>query len=83
MVSEGRYVVDCSVDAFLTDSAGKVALARQSVDLYFKIELNLQKLVGRTVFVKIVFHDKIKNQSVSAVQKVNVEGGNKKVLDGI
>jgi len=47
----------------------------------FKIELNLQKLAARKVIVRIVLHDKIKNQSVSAARKV--EGGTKKMLDMI
>ncbi len=95
MVSADRYIVDCSVDAFLMDSGNKLVLGRQNVvkinrvsrspiiDLFFKIEINAQKLGNRNIIVKVVLHDKIKNQSVSAFHKINLEGGAKKTLDRI
>ncbi len=95
MVSADRYIVDCSVDAFLMDSGNKLVLGRQNVvkinrvsrspiiDLFFKIEINAQKLGNRNVILKVVLHDKIKNQSVSTFHKINLEGGAKKTLDRI
>ncbi len=95
MVSADRYIVDCSVDAFLMDSGNKLVLGRQNVvkinrvsrspiiDLFFKIEINAQKLGNRNIIVKVVLHDKIKNQSVSSFHKINLEGGAKKTLDKI
>jgi hypothetical protein len=95
LVSEGRYVIDCTVDAILMDLTGKPLLGKQNVvkmsrtsrspvmDLYFKIEINLQKLPARQVIAKIMLHDKVKNQSVTSTQRISVEGGSKKGLGDI
>ncbi len=95
MLSEGRYVIDCTVDAFLIDSMGRPLIGKENIvrinrvsrsplmDLYFKIEINAGKLPAGKMIAKIVLHDKIKNQSVSAVQRINVERGSKKGLDNI
>lgn len=95
MISEGRFIVDCSVDTLLMDSAGKLLLGKENVvkinrvsrspviDLFFKIELNLKKMATRKVIVKIVLHDKIKNQSVSVTRRISVEGRAKEMLDKI
>jgi hypothetical protein len=88
-VSGDRYVTDCMVDAVLLVPTGKPLLAKENVvkvsrtsrspvlDLYFKIEINVQKLAAKTLIAKIVLHDKIKNQSVTATQRMAVEGGSK------
>jgi hypothetical protein len=90
LVSGDRYVTDCTVDAVLLDPTGRPLLGKQNVvkmsrtsrspvmDLYFKIEINVQKLAAKTLIAKIVLHDKIKNQSVTATQRIAVEGGSKK-----
>jgi hypothetical protein len=90
LVSGDRYVTDCTVDAILMDLTGKPLLGKQNVvkmsrtsrspvmDLYFKIEINVQRLAAKTLIAKIVLHDKIKNQSVTATQRIAVEGGSKK-----
>jgi hypothetical protein len=74
---------------------GKPLLGRENVvkinrvsrspmmDLYFKIEVNAQKMAAKTFIVKIVLHDKIKNQSITATRRINVEGAVKKGLGNI
>jgi hypothetical protein len=95
MLSGERYVIDCAVDAFLMDSSGKLLLGKENMlkinrvsrspvmDLFFKVEINFQKLPARKMIAKIVLHDKIKNQSVTVTQKINLEGGSKKGQDSI
>ena len=77
------------------DSAGKTLLGKESIvkisrvsrspviDLFFKVEINFKTLPARKLFVKIVLHDKIKNQSVTATHRINVEAGANKPLDKI
>jgi len=95
MLSGERYVIDCAVDAFLMDSSGRPLLGKENMlkinrvsrspvmDLFFKVEINFQKLPARKLIAKIVLHDKIKNQSVTVTQKINLEGGSKKGQDSI
>ncbi|MBI5252132.1 MAG: hypothetical protein HY912_21770 [Desulfomonile tiedjei] len=95
MLSGDRYIIDCTIDAFLMDSSGKVLLSKENaiklsrvsrspvMDLLFKFEINLQKLATRSLILKIVMHDKIKNQSVSATRKINLDRSPKKMLDKI
>ncbi len=95
MVSGERYVIDCAVDAFLMDSSGRTLLGKENMlkinrvsrspvmDLFFKVEINFQKLPARKMVAKIVLHDKIKNQSVTVTQRINLESGSKKGLDNI
>lgn len=95
MISGERYVIDCAVDAFLMDSSGKPLLGKENMlkinrvsrspemDLFFKVEINFQKLPAKKLIARIVLHDKIKNQSVTVTQKINLEGGSKKGQDSI
>jgi hypothetical protein len=95
MISGERYVIDCAVDAFLMDSSGRTLLGKENMlkinrvsrspvmDLFFKVEISFQKLPARKMIAKIVLHDKIKNQSVTVTQKINLEGGSKKGQDSI
>jgi hypothetical protein len=95
MISGERYVIDCAVDAFLMDASGRTLLGKENMlkinrvsrspvmDLFFKVEINFQKLPARKLIAKIVLHDKIKNQSVTVTQKINLESGSKKGLDNI
>ena len=88
--SGDRYIIDCSVDFFLTDSSGRLLVGKKNalkmnrisrspvMDLYFKVEMRLKKFLDRTVFLKTVLHDKIKNQTISVTTRINVEGGAKK-----
>ena len=95
MISGDRYVIDCTVDAFLMNQSGRVLLGRPNMfridrvsrspvmDLYFKIEINARKLPVGKMMVKIVLHDKIKNQSVTTVHRMTVNRGSKKELGNI
>jgi hypothetical protein len=92
--SQDRYIVDCAVDFLLMDSSGKVLGGKENalkinrisrspvMDLYFKVEMRLRKLADRSVFIKTVLHDKIKNETVSVINRINVDPGVKK-NDGI
>lgn len=74
LMSGDRYVIDCTVDVFLMDTAGKPLLAKPSVvklsrvsrspaiDLYFTIQMDLLKLAARQVIARIVLHDKIRTK---------------------
>ena len=86
--SADRYIVDCALDIQILDINGKAVLSSESVskinrisrspvlDLYFKVELNLKmEKKPEIMVVRIVLHDKIKNQSASANIKVKMEGG--------
>jgi hypothetical protein len=95
MLSGERYVIDCAVDAFLMDSSGRTLLGKENMlkinrvsrspvmDLFFKVEINFRKLPARKLIAKIVLHDKIKNQSVTVTQRINLESGSKKGQDSI
>ena len=93
--SGDRYVIDCAVDCILMNDSGRVLGGRQNalrinrvsrspvIDLYFKFDIALKKSPERGILLKTVLHDKIKNASVAAIQKINVEGPPKTKLDGI
>jgi hypothetical protein len=93
--SGDRYIIDCSVDFLLMDSLGKVVSGKENalrinrvsrspiMDLYFKVEMRLRKGLDQSVVIKTVLHDKIKNETVSVTNRVNVEAGAKKKLEGI
>ena len=95
LLSGDRYIIDCTVDFFLMDPSGKVLLGKEGVlkinrvsrspilDLYFKVEMNLKKPLQRSMVLKIVLHDKIKNQSISATHRINVGAGTVKPPDKI
>jgi hypothetical protein len=85
----------CAVDAFLMDSTHRLLIGKENIvkinrvsrspvmDLYFKIEINARKLPAGKIMAKIVLRDKIKNQSISAVQRISVQRRSKKDLDNI
>lgn len=86
--SADRYIVDCALDIQILDINGKALLSSEGVskinrisrspilDLYFKVELNLKmEKKPEIMMVRIVLHDKIKNQSASANIKIKMEGG--------
>lgn len=89
--SADRYIVDCTIDLQILDIHGKPLLSSENaskinrisrspiLDLYFKIELNLKmEKKPATMLVRIVLHDKIKNQSASANIRIKMEGGKPK-----
>lgn len=95
MISQDRYVIDCSLDFFMTDPSGKVLLGKEKaltlnrvsrspiLDIFFKIEFNLKKPLSKSVILRTVLHDKIKNQSATSTFRINVEPGAKRLLDPI
>lgn len=82
MRSDGRYVIDCSVDLTILDHFGKklgggenvVRINRVSrspiLDVYFRIQIDLKKLPNRGLTVATVLRDKIKNQSATSTFKM-------------
>lgn len=89
--SADRYIIDCAVDLQILDIHGKPLLSTENaskinrisrspiLDLYFKIELNLKmEKKPAAMMVRIVLHDKIKNQSASANIRIKMEGGKPK-----
>lgn len=95
MVTQDRYIVDCTVDLILADSNGKVLGGKKGfrrinqisrspiLDLFYKIQIAVNKPLKQGFIIRTVLHDKIKNQSVGASFKVNVRPGGKSVLDQI
>jgi hypothetical protein len=77
------------------DTKGRVLAGKQNalkihsvsrspiIDIYFKFEIALKKSPDTSVLLKTVLHDKIKNASVAAIKKINVQGPHKTNLDGI
>ena len=95
MVSGDRYVIDCTVDLVATDSTGKVVFGQNGIlkinrvsrspilDLFFNVKLALKKPPKETLTLATVFHDKIKNQSITIKYKLNFKSGDKAKLEGI
>jgi hypothetical protein len=85
LVSEDRWIIDCSIDLIIADSAGKIIGGQKAVskinrvsrspilDLFFKLQVNFSKPVKGEVLIKMVLHDRIKGQSASAVNKINID----------
>jgi hypothetical protein len=89
--SEGRFVIDCTVDLFILDTTGKLLARNENVrkinkvsrspvlDLFFTLELNIAKTVkAKSFIVKIVLNDRIKNKSASTSQRVQLNSTPKK-----
>ena len=95
MVTQDRYIIDCSVDLILADATGKVLGGKKGIlsinrisrsptlDLFYKIRINAKKPLKKGFIIRTVLHDKIKNQSVGASFKVNVHPGGKSALEQI
>lgn len=84
LVSGDRYIIDCTIDVFVTDATGKSVAGKESafkinkvsrspvMDLYFKLDINFSKPITRDIVVKIVIRDNLKNESASISQRINV-----------
>jgi len=94
--SDGRYIIDCSVDLLIFDPSGKLIVGNENVrkinkvsrspilDLYFTVELNIAKTVKQKSFiVKMVINDRIKNKSASTSHRVHLGPVSKKNGDSI
>lgn len=93
LISEGRYIVDCTVDVLALDANGKVVWGKKNVsrfhrishspilDVYLRVGFKLKRLKKSLAF-RIILQDNIKNQSKSVTLKLNAKKkGN--VLDGV
>ncbi|MFH0960313.1 MAG: hypothetical protein V1897_16595 [Pseudomonadota bacterium] len=91
LISEGRFIIDCTVDLFVLDASGKLLARNENVrkinkisrspvlDLYFTVELNIAKTVKQKSFVvKIVLNDRIKNKNASTSHRVQLDSTSKK-----
>ncbi len=91
LVSGDRYILDCAIELQILDGAGKPVTSTASpmkinrisrspiLDFFFKIELNLKMAKKpEPLLVRIVLHDKIKNQSAGANLKIKLEPGKSK-----
>lgn len=96
MMSEGRFIIDCTVDLFILDQSGKLLAKNEKIrklnmvsrspvlDLYFTLELNIAKSVKQRSFVvKIILNDRIKNKSASTSQMVQLDITPKKAGENI
>lgn len=95
MVTQDRYIIDCSVDLILIDLAGKVLGGKKGVlrinkisrspilDLFYKIQVNAKKPPKQGFIIRTVLHDKIKNQSAGTSFRINIQSGGKSGLDPI
>jgi hypothetical protein len=87
LVSKDRYVIDCTVDMFVTDANGKVLGAKKNakriggvasspvIDLFFTLSFKFKKPRKEGFVVRAVLHDNIKNDKASVVIRI---GSNKK-----
>ena len=94
LVSNDRYVVDCSVSFGIVDSSGKVLVGAKDLkfnkisrspilDLNYKIELDPKKLGPGKLFLKMTLNDKIKNQSASVTTRFSLQSARQKPSDKI
>lgn len=95
MVTQDRYIIDCTVDLILVNPSGKVLGGKKGIlkinrisrspilDLFYKIQINAKKPLKQGFILKTVLHDKIKNQSTAASFRINVQPGGKNALDPI
>lgn len=95
MVTKDRYIIDCSVDLFLFNEAGKPVAGKKGIlkikrisrspvlDLYYKIRIDLKKPLKGDIVIKTVLHDHIKNASASASYRINIKSDKKKSLEGV
>ncbi len=94
LVSNDRYVLDCTVSFGIVDSAGKALVGAKNLkfnkvsrspilDLHYKIELEPKKLGPGQLTLKMVLQDKIKNQSISLIKKFSLQSVKQKLKEGI
>jgi hypothetical protein len=93
MVSDSRYIVDCSFDLAIFSADGKMLgghkgkLSRISrspvLDLFVGAAINLNKPFQGDLVVKIVLRDNIKNDSVGATYRINIESGKRTLQEGV
>lgn len=95
MMTQDRYIIDCTVDLILADPSGKVLGGKKGIlsinrisrspilDLFYKIQINARKPLKHGFIVRTVLHDKIKNQSAGASFRINVRPDGKNALEPI
>jgi hypothetical protein len=82
MISSDRYVIDCLVEITVIGGGGKVLHeAKQKLnfvtrtpklDVYYAIGVQLKKPLEKSMTIKTVLHDNIKNESASTAITLNI-----------
>jgi hypothetical protein len=95
LVSDGRYVIKCSVDLAVIDHQGKVVAAKKNIveinkvtqspllDVYVAIPIKVRKDHKDSVSFQLVLHDHIKNQTARATYRFNIKKKDKTRIDGV
>jgi hypothetical protein len=95
LVSNDRFVIDCSIDFFIHDLSGKIVSGKEGMyklhrlsrsplfDLFYKVEINVGKNLAGGFIIRTVLNDRIKGQSATANYRFNVQTSGKKPLDPI
>ena len=83
LISDGKYIINCSVEILLIGPNGKIhagkkgAINRVSrspvIDLYFKFQIKPKKLQPAPMAVKLVLRDRIKEQTASFTLRLNLK----------
>lgn len=81
LVTGDRYIVDCSLDIqgmtdtgktlFLKRNALKINRVSRSpiIDLHFNVNVKFRKPPKKTLVIRLVLHDNIKNESVTTIYR--------------
>lgn len=89
LVTQDRYVIDCTVDVAVFTAQGKIIGGKEGIlrinrvchsptlDLYFKVQVNLKKPLAQDMVIKTRLRDSIKNDSVTGTLRINVKPQNK------
>jgi hypothetical protein len=81
LVSDGKYIINCSVEILLIGPDGKVRAGKKGainrvsrspvIDIYFKFQIKPTKLQPAPMAIKLVLRDRIKEQTASFTLRLN------------
>jgi hypothetical protein len=86
LIANDRYIIDLSLDLSISTASGKVLAGKEGIgkinkisrsptmDVFFRIQMNLGKPINEPIIIKAVLHDKIKNGSATATFKMSPTG---------
>jgi hypothetical protein len=89
LITKDRYIIDCTVDFIVLGPSSKPAASRTRslklhrvarspvLDFYFKLNIDFKVPPKKTLSLKAVLHDNIKNQSTGVTINLKVGGKNK------
>lgn len=85
MVGSDRYVIDCVVDIAVLGAGGKLLHEKKGklnyvsrspvLDIHFAVGLQLKKPLEKTVTIKTILHDNIKNERATDTLTLTINPG--------